>query len=77
MFNNILREGPVTPFNLDGIHKGEPMLQKFWTQICFYADFYYDFAIKSWNNITPSQYAVVLLGVGWFGWIMLKSASRK
>ncbi|TWT59970.1 hypothetical protein [Rubinisphaera italica] len=53
------------------------MLSSLWYSICFYANFYYTFVLRWWSNITPAEYGVVLIGVGIFGWILLKSASRK
>ncbi|WP_339741827.1 hypothetical protein [uncultured Rubinisphaera sp.] len=58
-------------------HKDAVMLSSLWYSICFYANFYYTFVLRWWSNITPAEYGVVLIGVGVFGWILLKSASRK
>jgi len=53
------------------------MMQWLWTNICFYADFYYDFVIRWWSTISPAEYGAVLIGVGVLGWVLLKSASKK
>ena len=40
--------------------------------LSFYQNSFYDF----WENLTPSQYGMVLLGVGAFGFILMRSGKR-
>jgi hypothetical protein len=42
-----------------------------------YAKFYSQYAVSAWTNMTPSQYGVVLISVAVFGWILMKSGSRR
>jgi len=40
--------------------------------LTFYQQSFYDF----WENLTPAQYGMVLLGVGAIGFFMMRSGSR-
>lgn len=41
-----------------------------------YLNFYADYAMQKWDNITPMQYGYLLIGVGIFGWVLMKSIRR-
>lgn len=41
-----------------------------------YWDFYCQYAAEKWHNLTPMQYGSILIGIGVFGWILMKSANR-
>lgn len=41
-----------------------------------YLDFYCRYAADKWNNLTPMQYGSLLISVGVFGWILMKSGRR-
>lgn len=53
------------------------MQSTIWETFFYYLDFYRDYALRRWSSITPFEYGVLLIGVGVFGWILLKSANRK
>ncbi|MBX3443642.1 MAG: hypothetical protein KF774_14640 [Planctomyces sp.] len=38
-----------------------------------YYRFYTRYAVESWNNMSPMQYGMVLIGVFLFGWLLMKS----
>ena len=42
-----------------------------------YARFYAQYASNAWTNMTPSQYGIILVSVAVFGWILMKSGSRR
>jgi hypothetical protein len=42
-----------------------------------YAKFYAQYATSAWTNMTPSQYGIILISVAVFGWILMKSGSRR
>lgn len=31
----------------------------------------------AWHNLTPAQYGALLIGVAFFGWLLMKSTGRK
>ena len=41
-----------------------------------YWNFYCQYASDAWENLTPMQYGSILIGIGVFGYILMKSASR-
>jgi hypothetical protein len=41
-----------------------------------YFDFYCQYAADKWENLTPMQYGSLLISVGVFGWILMKSGRR-
>ncbi|HVJ69277.1 MAG TPA: hypothetical protein VM510_14920 [Caulifigura sp.] len=47
------------------------------SSISRYAAFYKQYAASVWTNMTPSQYGVMLISVAVFGWILMKSGSRR
>lgn len=42
-----------------------------------YVSFYSQYAASAWANMTPPQYGIVLVSVAVFGWILMKSGSRR
>lgn len=42
-----------------------------------YVRFYQDYAAEKWENLTPMQYGILLIGVGVFGWLLMKSANKR
>jgi hypothetical protein len=42
-----------------------------------YLRFYRNYAERRWDNMTPMEYGVLLIGVGVFGFLLMKNASRK
>jgi len=42
-----------------------------------YAKFYSQYAANAWANMTPPQYGIVLISVAVFGWILMKSGTRR
>lgn len=43
----------------------------------YYVRFYRNYALDKWDALTPMQYGVLLVGIGVFGWILMKNASHK
>jgi hypothetical protein len=42
-----------------------------------YLRFYRDYAENKWDNLTPMQYGILLISVGVFGWLLMKSATKR
>ena len=45
--------------------------------IKYYAGWYRDYALDSWNNMGPAEYGMVLVSIGVFGWILMKNTGRR
>ncbi|WP_437202654.1 hypothetical protein [Planctomicrobium sp. SH664] len=43
----------------------------------YYLKFYQRSFMDFWDNLTPTQYGYILVGVAFAGWLMMKSANRK
>lgn len=41
-----------------------------------FMSYYYELLVSGWNNITPIQYAYLLCGIGFVGYLMMKSGGR-
>lgn len=57
----------------------EPMitfLASFSSQIRYYLNFYREFAASTWDHMTPMQYGTLLIGIGVFGWLLMKTAFK-
>ena len=39
-----------------------------------YLRFYRNAALDAWNNMTPMEYGFVLIGIGVFGYLLMKSS---
>ncbi len=42
-----------------------------------YMMFYQNYAAEAWHNIQPMEYGMLLVGIGVFGWILMKNASNR
>ncbi len=52
------------------------MLNSFSSRARYYSDFYQEFAADAWDNMTPMQYGTLLIGIGVFGWILMKTSFK-
>ncbi len=53
------------------------MWQAIWGKITFYLNFYQDFIIQQWNNMTPMKYGSLLICIAIFGFLLMKSGTRR
>lgn len=44
--------------------------------VMYYLRFYKDYALDSWADMGPSEYGIVLLSIGVFGWLLMKNGTR-
>ena len=42
-----------------------------------YMDYYVNFLAQQWNRLTPMTYGGVLISIGVFGWLLMKSGSKR
>lgn len=49
----------------------------FSSQVRYYANWYYEFGADTWSNMTPMQYGTLLILIGVFGWILMKTTFSK
>ena len=42
-----------------------------------YGEFYCKFLRNEWSHMTPMKYGVILIGIGVFGWLLMKSGSKR
>jgi hypothetical protein len=42
-----------------------------------YWEFYCKFLRNEWHHMTPMKYGFILIGIGVFGWLLMKSGSKK
>ncbi|MCA9024507.1 MAG: hypothetical protein KDA86_04765 [Planctomycetaceae bacterium] len=43
----------------------------------YYMRWYRDFFVDGWNDMGPSEYGMLLLSIGVFGWILMKNSVRR
>ncbi len=43
----------------------------------YYLKWYQDYAIDCWDSMGPSEYGMLLIGIGVFGWLLMKSSARQ
>lgn len=42
-----------------------------------YMNFYQKYAADCWRDMQPMEYGALLLGIGLFGWFLMKNASHR
>ena len=42
----------------------------------YYLSFYKNFFLRGWNNLTPMQYGMLLVGVAVIGYLLMKSGAK-
>jgi hypothetical protein len=45
--------------------------------IWYHLEFYQAFVLKSWADITPMEYGVLLAGVGLIGWLLMRHGAAQ
>jgi hypothetical protein len=53
------------------------MLDNAWATARCYYSFYGQFFSSQWAHMTPLKYGTLLIGVGVFGWLLMKSANKR
>jgi hypothetical protein len=53
------------------------LLASFTERVSYYLRFYRTYAIDSWDALSPMQYGCLLIGIGVFGWILMKNAVHR
>jgi len=46
-------------------------------RVGYYVRFYRTYAIDTWDALSPMQYGALLIGIGVFGWILMKNTGIK
>lgn len=52
------------------------ILSTFSSRARYYLHFYQEFAQDTWSNMTPMQYGTLLIGIGVFGWLLMKTSFK-
>jgi len=42
-----------------------------------YMDFYRSYLFDHWQHLTPMKYGMLLIGIGVFGWLLMKSGAKQ
>ena len=42
-----------------------------------YMIFYGDYFSKQWNDLGPTGYGILLISIGFFGWLLMKSGVKR
>ncbi len=41
-----------------------------------YLKFYHTYLLNHWHHMTPEKYGILLISIGFFGWLLMKNCSR-
>lgn len=52
------------------------MFDSIYSSIRQYMVFYGDYFTKQWNDMGPTGYGILLIGIGLFGWLLMKSGIK-
>lgn len=53
------------------------MIDSIWTTMQEYGNFYVHFLQQQWHNMTPMRYGILLISIGVFGFLLMKSGARR
>lgn len=53
------------------------MIDSIWTTMQEYGNFYVRFLQQQWHNMTPMRYGILLISIGVFGFLLMKSGARR
>lgn len=53
------------------------MLEYISTTFIAYMAFYSRFLTQQWTHMTPVKYGIMLIGIGVFGWFLMKSGTKR
>lgn len=42
-----------------------------------YLEYYRQFFLSEWNGMSPLKYGSVLIGIGVFGWLLMRSGPKR
>lgn len=60
-----------------GTQMGQTMLEYISTTFIAYMAFYSRFLTQQWTHMTPVKYGIMLIGIGVFGWFLMKSGTKR
>jgi len=52
------------------------MFENVTNTVSTYLSFYGQFFLQQWSTMTPMKYGALLLAVGVFGWVLMKSSQK-
>ncbi len=52
------------------------MLDTAYTTFCRWMSFYGTYFSKQWNEMGPEGYGILLVSIGVFGWVLMKSGLK-
>jgi hypothetical protein len=41
-----------------------------------YFHFYNTYLLNHWHHMTPEKYGILLISIGFFGWLLMKNCTR-
>jgi hypothetical protein len=53
------------------------MIESAYHFVCGYLLFYEQYFVGHWNRMTPIKYGSLLIGIGVFGWVLMKAANKR
>lgn len=52
------------------------MWDSIYTNVRQYMIFYGDYFTEQWNSLGPTGYGILLISIGFFGWVLMKSGMK-
>ena len=53
------------------------MIENMMLTVSSHWEFYCKFLRHEWSHMTPMKYGVILIGIGLFGWLLMKNATKR
>ena len=52
------------------------MISELWHSFCLWLTSVGNITMNAWHHLTPTQYGGMLVGIGVFGWVLMKSTGK-
>lgn len=52
------------------------MIGVYWDSFCCWLTSVGNIFMNAWHHLTPTQYGGMLIGIGVFGWVLMKGTSK-
>jgi hypothetical protein len=59
------------------VFASECAMNDFLFTIRTYYAFYGSYFSQQWNHLTPAKYGTLLIGVAFFGWLLMKAGNKR
>ncbi|MEX0703401.1 MAG: hypothetical protein WD069_15000 [Planctomycetales bacterium] len=53
------------------------LFDRAWSSVAYHLEFYKNFLLDQWHDMTPMKYGALLVLIGVFGWLLMKNGPKR